>query len=305
MCQLHTRTSCLLLANIPPLPGHSLAHSRSLSPFSLFRWYLPAFEAHHLLPLHFEYSEGSPSQATVWLPLLRPSPFSASLPPPLAVTPARAAGLAASGPLPSSSSFSFSAGSSGSTGGSSGGSGSFGGLGFSPLSRRSSSGNSGSNDAAAAGSSDTDSSSSGGKGGGNKGGGFITRLLSARRRRQRAAAAAAAAAAAEASVGYDVGNGVLVPESEWLLPLRGATSLAVELDMPGWPATHMVQVSEGVTRGMTMGGFALSGGFWCRLAVGCTGKAIKHSALWRSLLFLLGFGGWWPTSPKGFEAPVF
>jgi hypothetical protein len=44
---------------------------------------------------------------------------------------------------------------------------------------------------------------------------------------------------------HDVGNGVSVPEGDWLVPLKGETSLTVELEMPGWSQADMVQVRGG------------------------------------------------------------
>lgn len=41
---------------------------------------------------------------------------------------------------------------------------------------------------------------------------------------------------------HDLGNGVLVPEGDWLVPMEGDTSLTVELEMPGWSQPDMVQV---------------------------------------------------------------
>lgn len=43
---------------------------------------------------------------------------------------------------------------------------------------------------------------------------------------------------------HDIGNGVFVPEGDWLVPMRGETQLAVELEMPGWPEPDMVQVRQ-------------------------------------------------------------
>lgn len=70
-------------------------------------------------------------------------------------------------------------------------------------------------------------------------------MLAGRSRRRRKAAARAAAAAA-ASTLYDIGNGVSVPEGDWLVPMKGETSLTVELEMPGWPQADMVQVGSRV-----------------------------------------------------------
>jgi hypothetical protein len=67
--------------------------------------------------------------------------------------------------------------------------------------------------------------------------------LHAGRARRRRRAAARAAAAATSGVQYDVGTGVSLPDGDWLVPLKGATQLAVELEMPGSPQPDMVQVS--------------------------------------------------------------
>jgi hypothetical protein len=66
--------------------------------------------------------------------------------------------------------------------------------------------------------------------------------LCAGRARRRRRAAARAAAAATSGVQYDVGTGVSLPDGDWLVPLKGATQLAVELEMPGSPQPDMVQV---------------------------------------------------------------
>lgn len=168
-----------------------------------YRAYLPSHKARHNLPLHFDYAAG-PSQAMVWVPLLKPCPLADSLSPPAKPYTAASAGLR--GFLtPGSSSYSRRSKISG--------------LGFSPVSRHSSGG--------AADNSTTD--------------GLWARISGRSRRRRRAAARAAAAA--DSSVMHDVGNGVSVPEGDWLVPLWGETQLAVELEMPGWPQADMVQVS--------------------------------------------------------------
>ena len=101
------------------------------------RWYLPAHEASHSLPLHFDYAAG-PAAAVVWVPLLKPSHLADSLSPPSKPYTAAAAGLR--GFLTPSSSSSYGRQSSSSSGRT--------GLGFSPLSRHSSSGSSSDNSTA-------------------------------------------------------------------------------------------------------------------------------------------------------------
>jgi len=178
--------------------------------YTYCRWYLPAHEPRHVLPVHFDYSAGR--QAQVWMPLLKPSPLAESLSPPAKPYSPAAAGLrgllttSSSSPRSSSSKFRTS------------------GFGFSPASRFRSS------------SSASSSSSNGTRDS------FWARVSGASRRRRRAAARAAAASAA--AVMHDIGNGVSVPEGDWLVPMRGETQLAVELEMPGWPEPDMVQVRQ-------------------------------------------------------------
>lgn len=143
------------------------------------------------------------SQAEVWLPLLKPTPMTESLSPPPKPYTAAAAGLR--GFLAPSSSFA----------------------------RRRTSALGGFGQAAA---------NSHRKGGDNSvPDSWWGRISGASRRRRRAAARAAAAEAA--AVMHDVGNGVAVPEGDWLVPLRGETQLSVELEMPPWPEPDMVHVS--------------------------------------------------------------
>lgn len=46
-----------------------------------------------------------------------------------------------------------------------------------------------------------------------------------------------------AARGVDVGSGVVVPEGDWLVPLWGRLGLQVELEVPRWPESDLVQVS--------------------------------------------------------------
>lgn len=90
----------------------------------MHRWYLPAHEARHELPLQFDYAAG-PQAAVVWTPLLKPTAVAESLTAPGRLYAPAAAGLR--GLLsPGGSSTPRSSSSSGRAG-----------LGFSPLSRHS------------------------------------------------------------------------------------------------------------------------------------------------------------------------
>lgn len=173
--------------------------------------------------MHFDYAAG-PATAGAWLPLLHPSPLTAALSPPPHRVSAAAAGFAPiqiQGSLGPGSTISLSSSSSSNNKGTAvataqpagfwGQDGGFLGLGFSPASRAAVKQ-------------------------GNRSGWL--------RRKGRGSSSSSSSVSSSGGLpgGVDVGSGVFVPEKEWLVPQWGKMGLSVELELPGWPETDLVQV---------------------------------------------------------------